>query len=333
MRRRPAGAANVRCRERLGRASGAIAAALLTACSTSQRIAPDSSNAVPVAAVTTVRLAFGKELRENSAAATSVAHPGVIFSVNDSGNDPVLFAFDTTGADRGRWLLRGAKNRDWEAVAVARCDPGSDAWCVFVGDVGDNEGNREEAQIYRVAEPAPRGAGETAERSADVLRVRYADAPHNTESIYIAPDGGLILIAKESRRAQSGSTRPTLVFRVATPSWTEGATAEAVLADSLPIVPRSAPGRMVTDAALTPDGRALAVRTSWELLVFATDSTTGLPLSGRPPVTCDLRALREEQGEGVGFLEHRRRGVGRFVLTTEGRNEPLRLVDCPMPDR
>ena len=72
-----------------------------------------------------VRLAMAADVDENSASAASVARPGILYTINDSGHDPALFAFDTTGADRGRWRIEGAINRDWEAVAVGRCAPNS----------------------------------------------------------------------------------------------------------------------------------------------------------------------------------------------------------------
>ncbi|MCC6773083.1 MAG: hypothetical protein IT360_17980 [Gemmatimonadaceae bacterium] len=288
---------------------------------------------MPAAAVRSVPLATARALAENSSAAASVASPGVAFSVNDSGNDAVLFAFDTTGADRGRWRLQGATNRDWEAVAVARCDPEGAAWCVFVGDVGDTAGERAHVTIYRVPEPAPIGAGEQGTLVPDVLRVRYDDHQHNVESLVVAPDGSLLLVTKEAARASKGRIRPTMVYRVSPPHWGSDTAAAAALVDSLPIVPGAAPGQSVTDAALVPGGRALAVRTNRMLFVFAVDSATARPISGRLPAMCDLSALREAQGEGVGFLHDAEGNGGRFVLTTEGKRESLRMVTCPLPPR
>lgn len=293
-----------------------------------------SGDVAQAARVRTVPLATARALAENSAAAVSVARPGLIFSINDSGNDAVLFAFDTTGADRGRWRLKGATNRDWEAVAVARCEPGGESWCVFVGDVGDNGGEREHVTIYRVPEPAPIGTGETGTLVPDALDVRYDDHQHNVESLVVAPDGSLLLVTKEAARARKGvRVRPTMVYRVASPRWGRDAAAAAVLVDSLPIVPGVAAGQSVTDAALAPDGRTLAMRSNRVLFVFAVDSATARPVPDRLPAMCDLSALRETQGEGVGFLHEEDGSRGRFVLSTEGKRESLRLVTCPLSSR
>ncbi|MBK8057916.1 MAG: hypothetical protein IPK33_08560 [Gemmatimonadetes bacterium] len=103
--------------------------------------------------------------------------------------------------------------------------------------------------------------------------------------------------------------------------------------DVLPIVPGVAGGQSMTDAALAPDGRVLAVRSNRMLFVFAIDSATARPIPDRLPAMCDLSALGETQGEGVGFLHEEEGRRGRFVLSTEGKQESLRLISCPLPPR
>src|SRR5262245_30899673 len=51
------------------------------------------------------------DLLELSGAAMSARQPGVVFTINDSGDEPALRAIDTTGADRGTWLVTGAVNQ------------------------------------------------------------------------------------------------------------------------------------------------------------------------------------------------------------------------------
>jgi len=280
-----------------------------------------------------VRLAMGPMLAENSAAAASVRHPGVLYSLNDSGNDSWLYAFDSTGADRGRLRLLGALNRDWEAAAVGPCANGGGRSCVYVGDVGDNGLERPWVRIYRGVEPESLAEGASVDVSADSITFRYPDRPHNVESMVVAPDGGLLLITKERMLGAANVPRPTLVYRVDPSAWGReaGHVEQAALFDSLPIVPLSSPRRAVTDAALSPDGRYLIVRTYAEVFLFATDSLTGRVRPGAPHTECRVTDIGEAQGEGVGFL-----GVAngaRLALTSEGSNEPLRLVTCPLPPR
>ena len=272
------------------------------------------------------------DLDENSAAAPSVDHPGVVFTVNDSGNEPELFAFDTTGADRGRWRIVGAINRDWEAVAVGRCAPERDAWCVFIGDVGDNALRRPLVTIYRVAEPTPLAAGERGELRADVLVARYPDGPHNVEAMVVAPDGSLQLITKQLRRSGGRPPAATLIYALAARLWGGATPAEAVLLDSLPLPAPSRDRYTVTDASLSPNDGILAVRTPGRLVAFRVDSTNARLLPNHAPASCDLSSLEEEQGEGVGILRADSSRL-RVVLTSEGRRQPLRLATCPIPSR
>lgn len=277
-------------------------------------------------------LAAASDMDENSAAAASVAHPGIVFTINDSGNEPELFAFDTTGADRGRWRIEGATNRDWEAVAVARCTPARDDWCVFIGDVGDNALRRSSISIYRVPEPRPLAAGEGGSLRADVLVARYPDGAHNVEAMIVVGNGAVQLMTKERRRGSARVPSATLVYEIAAQLWGSATPADATLIDSLPIAPDRVERYEVTDAALSPDRTVLLVRTPSRLFAFGVDSLTARLLPGRPPATCDVAKLREAQGEGVGVL-HTDSATARLVLTSEGSREPLRLATCPIPPR
>ncbi len=309
--------------------------ALLAGCGHGRSLPDDEAKSGSVA--DSVRVAPTIEtyyLAENSGAAMAVRHPGVLYTINDSGNDPVVYAVDTTGSGRGRWTLQGAANRDWEAIAVGPCAGAHApaASCIYVGDVGDNGLERPTVRIYRTPEPDSLGPDIVTTRAVDSVVVRYEDGPHNVEAMYVAPDGSVVLITKERRRKGTTETRPTLMFRVAPSAWDTTGIAPAVLVDSLPILPRAATSHQVTDAALALDGRTLAVRTYAQVFLFTVDPATGLPAAGDAYTVCDVRALGEPQGEGVAFVA--RRGTSaRLVLTSEREGQPLRLVSCAIPPR
>ncbi|HSA55694.1 MAG TPA: hypothetical protein VLE53_08310 [Gemmatimonadaceae bacterium] len=274
------------------------------------------------------------ELRENSAAVMSATQAGVIFTINDSGHEAVLFALDTAGADRGAWMVRGATNHDWEAAALGPCDkspgqrpprPGPVTACIYIGDVGDNNASRPTRVLYRVREPRAGAPGSTDTVTAERLEFRYSDGPHDVEALWVGRDGTTWLATKRRLRGSDGRTRPALVFAIHASAWRErDSVVTAVLTDSLPVVPGSAPGRLITDAALSSDGRRLAVRTYTEVFVFATDSTSGRVLHGSPLASCDVTGLRERQGEGITWLGT----AGLLLLTSEGNRSPMHVIDC-----
>jgi hypothetical protein len=283
-----------------------------------------------------VRVRGRKDLVESSAAAMSVTQTGVFFTINDSGNEPVLFALDTTGVDRGAWRVRRAKNDDWEAASIGLCGSraargiGSQSWCVYIGDVGDNAEVRREGVIYRVAEPAARRERSSVDAvSAEALVYRYADGPHDVEAMYVRPDGAITLITKRPRLNRSSQLRPALVFTLPANAWGSDTTVVAVLTDSLPIVPGSAVLRTITDAALSPDNRYLAVRTYGQVYVFAADTATGRVIASIPPAICNIAGVEDEPGEGVTWIG----ATNRLLLTSEGRNASIQIVSCPLPRR
>ena len=290
--------------------------------------------AQPVAARVTGRLAR-RGIVESSGAAPSAVRPGVFYTVNDAGNAPELFAFDTSGADRGRWRVRGATNVDWEAVALGPCGSLA-ARCVYVGDVGDNEGAHATRTIYRVPEPLAGPSADARDRDdgattarAERLTYRYADGAQDVEGMWVTPDGAVHLVTKRRRAGAGGRLRPALVYRLPASAWASATSARApavaALVDSIPaIVPGSATLRAVSDAALSPDGTRLAVRTYLELYLLAVDPRTGRLRGDVPPRVCDLVPLAEEQGEGLAWL-----GPDALLLTSEGRGAPIHVVTCP----
>jgi hypothetical protein len=269
------------------------------------------------------------DLVENSAAAMSMTQPGIFFTINDSGNEPLLFALDTTGRDRGVWRIANADNVDWEAASVGPCSAGATAWCVYIGDVGDNEAIRRSRKIYRVAEPRALASGNRASIQAERLTFDYPNGPQDVEAMYVSRNGDVFLIAKRPRLDAARRPLPALVYRVPASAWGRGEKVRVVaeLVDSLPIVPGSAPFRVITDAALSPDAKYLAVRTYMQLYVLATDSVSGRVNHAIAPAVCNLVTVNEVQGEGVTWADNR----GRFVFTTEGRRAPIALADCPLP--
>src|SRR5262249_18416158 len=73
--------------------------------------------------IPTVPLHARPELLENSVAVMSRSQPGVFYSMNDSDNEPLVFALDTTGQDRGLWRVTNATNIDWESASLGPCGP------------------------------------------------------------------------------------------------------------------------------------------------------------------------------------------------------------------
>ena len=237
------------------------------------------------------RLALVRSLSEGSGIAASRSRPGVLWAHNDS-SAPVIVTLDEQGKMIGRVRVAGAKVDDWEDIAVGLCperSPGAGPResCLYIADIGDNNGTRASITIYRVPEPA---AGATTTEPAEVLHAKYPDGPHDAESLFVAPSGEIYLVTKGDpgaiavyrlpRGAAAGAV--TQLERVGAPMLTQ---------------PRSA--ERPTGAAISPDGRWVAVRTvSYVAFYAAADFAAG---RWKEAFRADLRPLREPRGEGITF--------------------------------
>jgi hypothetical protein len=258
-----------------------------------------------------------RRIGESSGVIASRKHPGLLWTMNDSGGDPVLFLTDTTGASLGAYRVSAATNVDWETLGRGRC--GQDE-CLFIGDTGDNGERRRSVTLYRIPEPVPLSPPRDAVVDGTrAVRVEYPDRPHDVEALYVEPDGSVVLVTK-------GRSKGILTFRVPAQAWTTGGTVRAERLDSLPIAASLPMGRAVTDAAISPDGRKVVVRTYRELWFFIRAEDGHLTLDPARPV-CDVTGL-QIQGEAVDWW-----GGDRLVLTSErgsARAGTIVLVQCPV---
>lgn len=68
---------------------------------------------------------------------------GDFYTFNDSGGDPELYEIDTVSGSVKRTIkVDGAENKDWEAITT-------DGQFIYIGDIGNNLGNRKDLVIYK----------------------------------------------------------------------------------------------------------------------------------------------------------------------------------------
>lgn len=240
------------------------------------------------------------KLEESSGIVASRRRPGVYWSVNDSGNDPLLFATDSAGTDLGYVRVTGARNVDWEDIAMGPCTTASGT-CLFISDTGDNGARRPHVVIYVVPEIDPPAASADTLRTVaiqDSIILRFPDHPHDAEALVVTSDW-LLLTTKDR-------TGPAMLYRaprVATGARTLEFVTNLALQTSL------IRGRIVTGAALSRSGSLFAVRTYTSLHLFELHGSQPVPIT-------DLQGLSipvvETQGEGITFDDE-----GRLVLSSE----------------
>ncbi len=91
-----------------------------------------------------------------------------LWTHNDSGGEPVLYKLDTlTGKVIQTVTLLNAVNIDWEEIA-------QDESTIYIGDFGNNLGNRKDLRIYSVSKRDIPGDSNV-EVNASVINFSYAD--------------------------------------------------------------------------------------------------------------------------------------------------------------
>ena len=112
-----------------------------------------------------VKKELPKEVEETSGV---FFHNGRLWTHNDSGGKPILYALDTTTFEVvQRITLAHVKNKDWEDVCT-------DGKTVYVGNFGNNRGNRKDLSIY-VFPIASIPAEGNATIEVDSITFRFAD--------------------------------------------------------------------------------------------------------------------------------------------------------------
>ncbi|GAA5141807.1 hypothetical protein GCM10023340_04140 [Nocardioides marinquilinus] len=209
-------------------------------------------------------------ITESSGLALGVVHPDVVYTVNDRGGGPVVYAVGPDGETVATLQVGGARNVDWEDVAVT-----ADGH-VLVADIGDNDAERADVTLYTF--PEPEVLDDQTVRTV-ASRFRYDTGPANAEAVLVDPrtdrlcvvtkaEDGEIHCADEPLTTSGGSGRAPQVLRLVA----------------------AAPGA-VTSGGYSPDGSLYALRTTRRVLFFSAWDAR--------PVVVDLPA--QPQGESLAW--------------------------------
>ena len=214
------------------------------------RTAPDQAHTPPAAGalgrcVRVGRLAH-RGIRESSGIVASRRHPGVYWTMNDSGNAPRLYAIDATGESLGAVTLTGARNADWEDIAA------DGRGRLYVGDIGDNARRRRSLTIYALSEPDPRTTARAAVERTFRFRYPKGHGPFDCEAMFVR-GGWAYLITKETHTAR--------LYRVRLDSR-DGRTVDAEYLGPLPKASR------ITAADVSADGRHIAALSYLKVYVY-----------------------------------------------------------------
>lgn len=202
-----------------------------------------------------------RSIPEGSALAKSRRYANTIWTLSDSGGGPVVFAVRETGEIiqpaglRGRYAgirITGSRNLDWESLAL------DDEGRLIIGDTGNNLSNRRNLCFYLVPEPNPK---------TDII------TPRRKQVTFYFPTQDEFPAASRNYDCEACFALNGQIYFF-TKHWTDTETIlwrvdpgiESYQA-AVPVARFDARG-MVTDAALSPSHRRLAVLTYHGIWVF-----------------------------------------------------------------
>ena len=139
------------------------------------------------------------KISEASGLASSRLYPGLLWAINDGGDDPLLYAVGVDGADLGTFRVEGAENLDWEALASFRWQ---DSAYLLIADVGDNWEQRQTVTLYVVKEPAITAIGIDNAGVATIawqIRFKYEDGPQDCEAVAVDAVGQRVFLLSKRR--------------------------------------------------------------------------------------------------------------------------------------
>lgn len=244
-------------------------------------------------------------INEASGIVASRNNPDVLWTHNDSGNDPTIYAISTSGETLGEWVVAGATNRDWEDIAIG---PGPEEGInyLYVGDIGDNQAVRAGLDIYRFPEPTIGSDSNPVidtVREVEKIRVKYPDGARDAETLLVDPlTRDLYILSKRDRFAR--------LYYLPYPQ----STLSTILAQKVGEWSREIRGifNQPVGGDISPDGRELLVKSYVEVMYWQREDnqTSVFEMMQRKPKI--LPYTVEPQGEAVGWSAN---GSGYFTLS------------------
>ncbi|MFD7689056.1 WD40 repeat domain-containing protein [Streptomyces sp. NPDC059781] len=235
-------------------------------------------------------------ITESSGLAASRLHPGIYWTHNDSDDGPYLYAVDSaTGETVARLTLTGVGTpRDVEAISIGPGDK------IFVGDIGDNLGGTwPYVWIYEL--PEPKELKDATVRATQYV-VKYSDGARDAESMFVHPKTGRVYIIDKKEEGGHLYEGP----------------AELSASGSNVFRPVAPVDLWATDAALSPDGRQLAVRGYFGGIHYSWNG-------GKPKREGRLSVPLQGQGESVTYSAD----GSRLMYGSEGDQSPVESREAP----
>lgn len=265
-------------------------------------------------------------LNEISGLADSNRHPGILWTHNDGGSEPEIYALDRQGQHRATLTLAGVRNVDWEDIAGFR--DGEQDW-LLIADTGDNGGIRNELTLLLVREPDSVADAEI--KVERTIRFRWPDGARDCEAVAVDINERAIYLISKKRvppelfriPLDADTTKAPVVAERSGRVWHINQPSDSDLRRN-PIYGRYR--AQVSGMDISQDGRRMAVLNYLQAVVYRRvgDETWEQALQ-RPPVPVPFPWMA--QAEAVAFS----RDGKSLLIGTEILPAPLLEIRLDAP--
>ncbi|HKJ79094.1 MAG TPA: hypothetical protein VKA10_06145 [Prolixibacteraceae bacterium] len=107
-----------------------------------------------------------RKLSENSAL---IIYNNLIWTCNDSGGKAKIYGLSRDGEIKEEIRIKNATNNDWEDIT-------QDEQHIYVGDFGNNSGNRDDLKIYKIEKTEMANSSDV---EAEIIQFSYSDQKEN----------------------------------------------------------------------------------------------------------------------------------------------------------
>jgi len=232
------------------------------------------------------------KVSEASGLASSIANEGILWTHEDQGKDPKLYAVSLKSDPPGEivaiidlhpWTKRHKESPDFEDIALAKC-PHTDEYCIWLGDIGDNcarlqsDGKPHSLDcgssyyLYAVPEPEIRDHDSVLkEKARDVFEVEleypftgeYPNIAMDSEALVVSPDGSKAWLIEKRLMQAKPWDRPTPARIYETSQNLTLVPSSVSIPLKLSTIIDNPDGVRITGADLHPTGEDLIVRTAY----------------------------------------------------------------------
>lgn len=249
-----------------------------------------------------------KKIKESSGTAISRRDPDVVWTHNDSGDKARLYAIRLDGKLLAEVDVDDAKSSDWEDLCSFRRDGKN---YLAIGDIGDNNRRRRNAEIYVLEEPDLEKAkkGKLEVKPLACIKVNYPGGPVDSEALaYDAERQQFVVASKEKFRC--------VLYEVDASVLDEDRTLDAVPSHSL-LLP------MVTAADISSNADRMVFSTYGPGFVIRRSAGGKWKARGDEIEFLELPSRR--QGESICFGSQDK----RLILTSEFLPTPIFSIAAP----